>query len=84
MTKKGKIKQKKSERVFCVARDWCGAFALFIVRMKSGIFSKTRCILERSYPFVEGFSIEDFRSLGVRDQVHFVLNIDDNRLVIEW
>ena len=84
MGKRNKIKEKKQERIFCVARDWCGAFGLFIVRAKAWLFKKTRYILERSYPFVEAFAIEDFRSMGVRDLVHFVLNIDDNKLSMEW
>ena len=39
--------------------------------------------IERSYPLIEGFSVDDFRSTGSKDTMHFCLNLDENVLSIE-
>ena len=45
--------------------------------------TKHSYLTESSYPMIEGFSLDDFRSMGSKDKVHFVLNLDENRVEIE-
>ena len=44
INRRKKEKNKKSKRIFCIARDWCGAFAFFVVKQHGGMLSKKRFV----------------------------------------
>jgi len=61
----------------CIVRDWCGAYALFIIT-SGGLIGKKLTITD-AFPLIDMFHIEDTTSTpGV-----FTLVIDENIFEIE-
>ena len=44
VNRRKKESAKRCKRIFCIARDWCGAFAFFVIKQQGGMLSKTRCV----------------------------------------
>jgi hypothetical protein len=68
---------KKERRLLVVARNWCGAYALFMVEARGwrgGSF-----VVESALPLVEGFKFVDEK--GKKDDCRFTVVVDSARLV---
>eukprot|EP01028_Stygiella_incarcerata_P004791 TRINITY_DN207_c0_g1_i1.p1 TRINITY_DN207_c0_g1~~TRINITY_DN207_c0_g1_i1.p1 ORF type:complete len:2092 (+),score=653.69 TRINITY_DN207_c0_g1_i1:828-6278(+) len=77
---KGKEHLKKEEKILVLARDWCGAFALFMIESAGKLFGK-KYKFSSSLPLVEGFNIDDKKI--AKDTAKFILVVDDNPLRLE-